>query len=290
MRLPVLCAALGLALTAGCGKSGVDPGESRLKTAFALAQIYEAKSLATVPEPPSGDDIRSFCNPQPPGERHPHEWFCVANRTSSSGIVQNVEGASNRLIWDASRHAFRFAGSGVVGQTFAAGTLPLAAVLKVEQADGNELGGANDSSPYAMATAADAAHLAGALSGSQAASPTTSTPERPPATTTETQSVGSPPPHAPARTLTAPQAGPCHDAGQVETSELESAAKAKFHEVEQLTHGKVCGEWAGATWPAAQPQRIVFRQSYGKWRALTYGTALDEPGHEEYPRAIIGLY
>jgi hypothetical protein len=70
-------------------------------------------------------------------------------------------------------------------------------------------------------------------------------------------------------------------------AELEAVAKGRWRELGSLTKVKVCGEWAGATWPAAQPQAVIFRKTAGHWQAVTYGTALDTPGHEEYPRSVI---
>lgn len=54
-----------------------------------------------------------------------------------------------------------------------------------------------------------------------------------------------------------------------------------------LTTIKVEGEWAAATWPAAQPQAMVFRLSDGHWQAVTGGTAIDEGGQEPVPKAVL---
>jgi hypothetical protein len=54
-----------------------------------------------------------------------------------------------------------------------------------------------------------------------------------------------------------------------------------------LTKIKVEGEWAAATWPAAQPQAMVFRLSGGHWQAVTGGTAIDEGGQEPVPKAVL---
>jgi len=74
---------------------------------------------------------------------------------------------------------------------------------------------------------------------------------------------------------------------------LEKAAN-EAHEVgfssaegDCLTNIKVIGEWASATWPAAQPQALVFRHVDGAWRAVMGGTAIQPRGTEGIPRAIL---
>ena len=54
-----------------------------------------------------------------------------------------------------------------------------------------------------------------------------------------------------------------------------------------LTNIKVEGEWAAATWPAVQPQAMVFRLSDSHWRAVTGGTAIDGGGREPVPKAVL---
>jgi hypothetical protein len=54
-----------------------------------------------------------------------------------------------------------------------------------------------------------------------------------------------------------------------------------------FTNIKVEGEWAAATWPATQPQAMVFRRSSGHWQAVTGGTAIDEDGREPVPKAVL---
>jgi hypothetical protein len=106
---------------------------------------------------------------------------------------------------------------------------------------------------------------------------TTSTPSPPSSTQTQ--------PHSSASAVAT--AAPCQPASPATVAELEAVAKGRWRELSSLTKAKVCGEWAEATWPAAQPQAVIFRKTAGHWQAVTYGTALDTPGHEEYPRSVI---
>ncbi len=102
-----------------------------------------------------------------------------------------------------------------------------------------------------------------------------------------TTTTSSPPSSKPSPSSIAPTAAPCQPASRATVAELEAVAKGRWRELSSLTKVKVCGEWAGATWPAAQPQAVIFRKTAGHWQAVTYGTALDTPGREEYPRSVI---
>lgn len=138
-------------------------------------------------------------------------------------------------------------------------------------------------SPAGIATPASQAAPDGSVPALEGASTARSSPSESP-TTTFSPSTSERPSSS---NSTAPTAAACQPASPATTAELETVAKSRWKEVNELTKVKVCGEWAGATWPAAQPQAVIFRKAAGHWQAVTYGTALDTPGHEEYPRSVI---
>lgn len=98
---------------------------------------------------------------------------------------------------------------------------------------------------------------------------------------------------------TAPTAGPqnAESCGRPPNEALKSTLEAAANQAhligfsrsegDCLTNVKVQGEWAAATWPAAQPQAMVFRQSGDHWQAVTGGTAIDEGGREPVPKAVL---
>jgi hypothetical protein len=100
-------------------------------------------------------------------------------------------------------------------------------------------------------------------------------------------------------TPTAPAAGPqnAESCGRSPNEALKSSLEAAANQAhlvgfsksegDCLTSIKVQGEWAAATWPATQPQAMVFRQSGGRWQAVTGGTAIDEGGREPVPKAVL---
>ncbi|MGH2853405.1 MAG: hypothetical protein ACRDLF_04340 [Solirubrobacteraceae bacterium] len=100
-------------------------------------------------------------------------------------------------------------------------------------------------------------------------------------------------------TPAAPAAGPqnAESCGRFSNEALKSTLEAAANQAhlvgfsksegDCLTNIKVHGEWAAATWPAAQPQAMVFRQVGGRWQAITGGTAIDEGGREPVPKAVL---
>lgn len=284
------CSAL---IAAGCGSSGTTGPESSPKqAAFALAQIMEAKALATNPSPPEGKKVATTCS-----RVKSDEWTCSVVFVGPEQLVTAESGyADNIVVYDGHGTFELKPARAALSNSELSGAIPLAAFSKMEKADGTSVGEvsfpnvAAESEPQDLEAVASSLSPGSIASGSSAAgTSTTSTDESPSSEPQTTSTPASSPSTAeqPRTTSAAPTAAPCQAASAAAAAELETAAKNRWKEVSGLTNVKVCGEWAGATWPAAQPQAVVFRKAAGHWQAVTYGTALDTPGREEYPRAVI---
>jgi hypothetical protein len=284
------CSAL---IVAGCGSGGATGPESSPKqAAFALAQIMEAKALATNPSPPEGKKVATTCS-----RVKNDEWTCSVVYVGPEQLVTAESGyADNIVVYDGHGTFELKPARAALSDNELSGAIPLAAFRKMEEADGTSMGDvsfpnvaaesepqdleavASSLSPGSVAGGSSTAGTSTTATGESSSSEpqTTSTPASQPSTAEQTRT-----------TSTAPAAAPCQVASAAVTAEIETAAKNRWKEVSGLTNVKVCGEWASATWPAAQPQAVVFRRIAGRWQAVTYGTALDTPGHEEYPRTVI---
>ena len=189
------CSAL---IVAGCGSSGATgPESSPNHAAFALAQIMEAKALATNPIPPEGTKVATTCS-----RVKSDEWTCsVAFVGADQRVTAEAGYADNIVVYDGhGTFELKPARAGLSDKELS-GAIPLAAFAKMEKADGTSVGEvsfpnvAAESEPQDLEAVASSLTPGSVAGGSTAAGSSETTPSSSTDTSTS-ESTASPRPES----------------------------------------------------------------------------------------------